>query len=139
MPLCNIINLQVLIVEAGRPVLCCPSMQHTRFTIAGCFCELAMPYKMCISLVFAYNTSNILIKYKYVTSVMVKHKYKHTSFTGFQIQTRISPRSVCQRASVHSRPALCRRRHPVAARVYGRDAESARDRRALLQLRYHVQ
>ena len=57
-------------------MLYCLSKEPTRVTIAGQLCRLAMSYKICNWLVFELNTSNILIKYKHVTSVMVKHKYE---------------------------------------------------------------
>ena len=38
--------------KSRQAMLCCLSMQPTMVTIAGYFCELAMPYKMCILLVF---------------------------------------------------------------------------------------
>ena len=60
--------------------LSCLSMQPTMVIIAGYFCLLKMPHNiiisMCILLVFDSNSSNVPIKYKYVTSVMVKYKSK---------------------------------------------------------------
>ena len=46
---------------------------YPSYNNAGYFCEIAMPCKMCILLVFESDTSNILIKCTHITSVMVKY------------------------------------------------------------------
>ena len=71
---CIIVNFQVLIKQVRWPMLlCCLSTKPTRVTIM-LVTFVAMPCKMCIWLVFESNASNILIKYRHITSVMVKYK-----------------------------------------------------------------
>ena len=58
-------------------MLWCISMQPTRVSSVGYFCELAVPNKMCTSLVFDSNTSNLLITYNCITSIVVNYKSKY--------------------------------------------------------------